>query len=585
MLSLFPSLPSPQIRGSDVVIGLKMEEKLDIMFLHGGDFKKNAEGIMIYSPDNKACLGDLDTNTLDVFYIRNYHKELGYNDIKQCWWHVPGKGLENGLRNVNSDKEIREMVNCARTNEGLIDIYFEHTVSVPEVLEGDNTVVYLDDHGGEGCNAGIDTDVSPPLTQTHALVVAPPIPKVVPNTSCKSSPKKNKTSPRQSQPNHAKTANPSKTTKPLKKTNSPKATKPTKPTKLTKPTKISQPTKPSQNTKSDKSNKQKLSKRPSISKRPCTRSAARGFSSKVFNNEVPFDVSSDSSDSEEDSMFKPGPDEGSSSDSEATGNDPKTGSRIRRNMTHAAVGKRNISPLGKGKEKILHEDDGLVEEVSDAEVDLGFVGCVHEGVEDGLDPDDWILMTKPGKLKMKRRMDADENSGFGTKKPKVDPKLSGNTADSVHLKRQLGAFTCSYCGDKGHTKRGCKKKRDADAATAAAAAAAAAEATEKKKNDEVHPLPEHPVQQPQDDSGQADLVSNPQEIDLTQPFASEQEDSEKDPGPKRPSKLSPRRRFSMLPTAPTVNPLQGASSATSSKFTNLMQFIPTPGFKPPRKKN
>ncbi|XP_025641450.2 uncharacterized protein [Arachis hypogaea] len=365
---------------------MKMEEKLDIMFLHGGDFKKNAEGIMIYSPDNKACLGDLDTNTLDVFYIRNYHKELGYNDIKQCWWHVPGKGLENGLRNVNSDKEIREMVNCARTNEGLIDIYFEHTVSVPEVLEGDNTVVYLDDHGGEGCNAGIDTDVSPPLTQTHALVVAPPIPKVVPNTSCKSSPKKNKTSPRQSQPNHAKTANPSKTTKPLKKTNSPKATKPTKPTKLTKPTKISQPTKPSQNTKSDKSNKQKLSKRPSISKRPCTRSAARGFSSKVFNNEVPFDVSSDSSDSEEDSMFKPGPDEGSSSDSEATGNDPKTGSRIRRNMTHAAVGKRNISPLGKGKEKILHEDDGLVEEVSDAEVDLGFVGCVHEGVEDGLDP-------------------------------------------------------------------------------------------------------------------------------------------------------------------------------------------------------
>ncbi|XP_015947143.2 uncharacterized protein LOC107472099 [Arachis duranensis] len=85
-------------------------------------------------------------------------------------------------------------------------------------------------------------------------------------------------------------------------------------------------------------------------------------------------------------MFKPGPDEGSSSDSEATGNDPKTGSRIRRNMTHAMVGKRNISPLGKGKEKILHEDDGLVEEVSDAEVDLGFVGCVHEGVEDGLDP-------------------------------------------------------------------------------------------------------------------------------------------------------------------------------------------------------
>ncbi|RYR33505.1 hypothetical protein Ahy_A10g048117 [Arachis hypogaea] len=119
------------------------------MFHHGVTSKKNAEEIMIYSPDNKACLGDLDIDTLDVFYIRNYHKELGYNDIKQCWWHVPEKGLDNGLRNVNSDKEIREMVNCARTNEGLIDVYFEHGVSMPEVLEGDNTVVYLEDNGGE----------------------------------------------------------------------------------------------------------------------------------------------------------------------------------------------------------------------------------------------------------------------------------------------------------------------------------------------------------------------------------------------------------------------------------------------------
>ncbi|RYR59095.1 hypothetical protein Ahy_A05g024937 [Arachis hypogaea] len=105
------------------------------------------------------------------------------------------------------------------------------------------------------------------------------------------------------------------------------------------------------------------------------------------------------------------------------------------------------------------------------------------------------IKTKPGKLKMKRRMDADEKSDFETKKPKVDPKLSGNTADGVHLKRQLGSCT------------------------------------------------------------------------------------------KKPSKLSPRRRSSNKPTAPTVNPLQGASSATSSKFANLMQFIPTPGFKLPRKKN
>ncbi|XP_072063697.1 uncharacterized protein [Arachis hypogaea] len=279
------------------------------------------------------------------------------------------------------------MVNCARTNKGLIDVYFKHGVSVPEVLEGDNTVVYSDDDGGEGCNASTDADVSPPLNETHALIVAP-IPKVVPNSSCKSNPKK-KISPWQSQPSHSKTkmpaknTNPPKTTNPPKKTNPPKATKPSRFIQPTKPTKTSQPTKPSQSIKSDKSNKQKLSKRSSIFRRPCTQSAARGFRSNVFNNEVPFDVSSDN---EEDSLFKPGPDEDSSSDSEAAGNDPKTGSRIRRNMVHAEVGSRNINPLGKGNEKILHEDDGLVQEVSDAEVDLGFVGYGDEGAEDGLDP-------------------------------------------------------------------------------------------------------------------------------------------------------------------------------------------------------
>ncbi|RYR76586.1 hypothetical protein Ahy_A01g001171 [Arachis hypogaea] len=236
--------------------GADVEERLDIMFHHGGDFKKNAEGIMVYYPDNKACLGDLDTDTLDIFFIRNYHKELGYNDIKHYWWHVPRKGLDNRLRNINGDKEIREIVNCARTNEGVIDVYFEHGVSVPEVLEGDNTVVYLDDDGGEGCNAPTDPDVSPSLNETHALIVAP-TPKVVPNSSCKSSPNKNKTSPWQTQPSHSKT-------------------KVHITFKVTQPPPVSRtPTQPKMPTK---------------------------------NTNPPFDVSSDSSDSEKDSLFKPGPD-------------------------------------------------------------------------------------------------------------------------------------------------------------------------------------------------------------------------------------------------------------------------------------
>ncbi|RYR43730.1 hypothetical protein Ahy_A08g040129 [Arachis hypogaea] len=34
---------------------------------------------MVYSPDNRSCLGELDKDTLDVFFVKNYFKELGYD--------------------------------------------------------------------------------------------------------------------------------------------------------------------------------------------------------------------------------------------------------------------------------------------------------------------------------------------------------------------------------------------------------------------------------------------------------------------------------------------------------------------------
>ncbi|RYR62678.1 hypothetical protein Ahy_A04g020398 isoform B [Arachis hypogaea] len=181
------------------------------------------------------------------------------------------------------------------------------------------------------------------------------------------------------------------------------------------------------------------------------------------------------------------------------------------------------------------------------------------------------IKRKPGKLQMKRRMDADEKGGGGSKKSKADLKAQSNIGDNVHLKRQLGPFTCSFCGDKGHTKRGCKKKRVCDAA---AVAAAAAEANKKKKNEGATSK-----------IGQATSDAQPVEIDISQPTASDVEDSQKDHGIKRPSKLSPRRRSSPLATSVPVNPMQGASSGTASKLVNYMKFIPTPGFKAPRKKN
>ncbi|XP_020975808.1 uncharacterized protein LOC110270541 [Arachis ipaensis] len=351
-----------------------MEEMLDIMFHHGGDFKEDQEGTMVYYPDNKACLGDLNVDTLDVFYLRNYHKKLGYDEIKQCWWQVTKKGLENELRSLNNDKEIREMVKCFKINNGVIDVYFKHGASLPKVLEGNTQ----------------QKKNSPRLTQ--------PLPS---NTKVASNTKG-------TQPPSIVSKDQNQTKKPINKVS---GAKPNKPTGSIQPTK---PIKTTQNTKTDKTNKSKQSNKNSISRRPCTRSAVRGFQSKVFNNEIPFEVSSDSHESTEDSLFKPNLNEDSSSDSDTGVKNVNSRSRIRVNKNQKEKILRNVGPLPKGKEKILVEDDAFVQEVSDEEVDLRFLGSFAEGVEYGLDPG----------------ADSDGANSWHSKKMKTPPNSDG--ANSWH---------------------------------------------------------------------------------------------------------------------------------------------------------
>ncbi|RYR10458.1 hypothetical protein Ahy_B05g078897 [Arachis hypogaea] len=221
------------------------------------------------------------------------------------------------------------MVKCAKINNGVIDVYFEHGASLPKVLEG-NTKVASNTKGTQ-----------PPSTVSK---------------------------------------NQNQTKKPINKVS---GAKPNKPTGSIQPTK---PIKTTQNTKTDKTNKSKQPNKNSISRRPCTRSGARGFQSKVFNNEIPFEVSSDSYESAEDSLFKPTLDEDSSSNSDTGVKNVNNGSRNRVNKNHNEKILTNVGPLAKGKEKILVEDDAFVQEVSDEEVDLGFIGSFAEGVEYSLDP-------------------------------------------------------------------------------------------------------------------------------------------------------------------------------------------------------
>ncbi|RYR29598.1 hypothetical protein Ahy_B01g054038 [Arachis hypogaea] len=116
-----------------------------------------------------TCLGDLDEDTFDVFFVRNYYKELGYDNILQCWWLPPGRSLDGGLRALTSD---------------VVDVYFENGVSTPEVIAGKEVVVWVDDtcegdlvskkNTSEGPEA--DGNTSNPTTEPNPIPNANPSP-------------------------------------------------------------------------------------------------------------------------------------------------------------------------------------------------------------------------------------------------------------------------------------------------------------------------------------------------------------------------------------------------------------------------
>ncbi|RYQ83070.1 hypothetical protein Ahy_B10g101683 [Arachis hypogaea] len=225
---------------------------------------------------------------LDVFFVRNYYKELGYDNILQCWWLPPGRSLDGGLRALTCDGELREMCFAAQKNDRIVDVHFEHGVSTPEVIAGKEVVVWLDDtcegdlvskkNTSEGPKA--DGNMSNPTTE----------PNPIPN------------------------ANPS-----------------------------------------------------------------------PINNLIPTPLKPTiNDDSSEDSSFKPIQEDSSSSEDNASMSKP-------RNKKLKDI-KRGAYAAAKTKENIMQPNDALVEDVSDGEVDLGFVGTpgivdVYEALDPGADSD------------------------------------------------------------------------------------------------------------------------------------------------------------------------------------------------------
>ncbi|RYR61936.1 hypothetical protein Ahy_A04g019204 isoform B [Arachis hypogaea] len=151
-----------------------------------------------------------------------------------------------------------------------------------------------------------------------------------------------------------------------------------------------------------------------------------------------------------------------------------------------------------------------------------------------------------------------------------------------------------YCGEVGHNKRSCakKKKEDAEEQTRqmqlqlALVKEHVPPTDEAKTNNEVqsHSLPPPPVQ-PQPDVE----VSQPKE---TPPMQDTQSPVQDPQGAKRGKppilyviKSNARLNASTKsPVAISAETLKGTTSATAKKMQTFMTFVPTQGFKRPRKK-
>ncbi|RYR28081.1 hypothetical protein Ahy_B01g052186 [Arachis hypogaea] len=162
-------------------------------------------------------------------------------------------------------------------------------------------------------------------------------------------------------------------------------------------------------------------------------------------------------------------------------------------------------------------------------------------------------------LTEKRRKDANE-----------EPSNNKKAKTSTKLKRQYKKFTCTYCDTKGHTKRSCSHKKADDIASALAATTAAVVASSKVANVGVIPGTTNAVtSNPQPGEVEANTLDAPLE-NVTRPPPPQQLT--------RPEKLPPKKKTSK------VDPMQAASSGIAAHLAEFMKFVPTLGFKPPRKK-
>ncbi|RYR14021.1 hypothetical protein Ahy_B04g070698 isoform B [Arachis hypogaea] len=151
------------------------------------------------------------------------------------------------------------------------------------------------------------------------------------------------------------------------------------------------------------------------------------------------------------------------------------------------------------------------------------------------------------------------------------------------MKRKYNPIRCMYCSEIGHNKRSCAQKKATEAEEHArqlqlqlAVVAPAADGADP----EVSTVPAKHNPAP------ADIAPSPTQppivIDISQSKITARPPKLKVIKGKARLQSSPKPTVA-APVAISAETIKGTSSAIAKKLANFMTFVPTPGFKPPRK--
>ncbi|RYR66423.1 hypothetical protein Ahy_A03g012398 [Arachis hypogaea] len=124
-------------------LGVMEGPPMTFVFHYGGLFRTGEDGDMVYEPDNTEVLMGVEGDTLDVFFVRGYYKELRYIEAGNCWWKVPGVPIPSGLKKLVIDADLIAMCKDCRRNHHLINLYFEDCISQPCVVDNIGKCVAL----------------------------------------------------------------------------------------------------------------------------------------------------------------------------------------------------------------------------------------------------------------------------------------------------------------------------------------------------------------------------------------------------------------------------------------------------------